>query len=131
MYKPKPQMYSRPQIVDEFDNGSYSDDEEEDEEDEAEDNANQSTVSDKNLAPSEQPGSVRLLNLKTRLMNAKYYFQDLVDADDLESSVAFWNRWDLIKYSAIELVEDDGDDDEVVEITTEKLEYGRYYTAKY
>lgn len=89
------------------------------------------TVSNKALAPSEQPGSVRLLNLKTRLMNVKYYLQDLVDADDFESSSFFWNRWDLIKYSAIELVEEDGDDDEIVETTTAKLEHGRYYAMTY
>lgn len=90
-----------------------------------------STVSDKSLAPSEQPGSVFLLNLKTRLMNAKYYFQELLDNVDIESSCSFWNRWDMIKYSAIELVEDDGDDDDVLEATIEKLENGRYYAMNY
>lgn len=90
-----------------------------------------SAVSDKSLAPSEQPGSVRLLNLKQRLMNAKYYLQDLVDRDDIESSASFWNRWDLVKYSAIELVEEDGDDDDIVENVTEELEEGRYYANIY
>lgn len=83
------------------------------------------------LAPSEQPGSVKLLNLKQRLMNAKYFLQDLVDREDIESSTAFWNRWDLVKYAAIELVEDDGDDDDIVENVTEDLERGRYYSNVY
>lgn len=83
------------------------------------------------LAPSEQPDSVRLLNVKKRLMNAKYFLQDLLDCDEIESSVAFWNRWDMIKYTAIELVEEDGDDDDVVESVTEELEDGRYYRGSY
>lgn len=91
----------------------------------------QSAVSDKSLAPSEQPGSVRLLQLKQRLMKAKYYLQDLVDRDDIDSSAAFWNKWDLVKYPAIELVEDDGDDDDTVETVTEELEDGRHYANVY
>lgn len=83
------------------------------------------------LAPSEQPDSVRLLNLKKRLMNAKYFLQDITDREDLDSSAAFWNRWDMVKYAAIELVEEDGDDDEVVETVTEDLEDGRHYNTCY
>ena len=83
------------------------------------------------LAPSEQPDSVRLLNVKKRLMNAKYFLQDLTDREDLDSSAAFWNRWDMVKYAAIELVEEDGDDDEVVENVTEELEDGRHYSCSY
>ncbi|CAN6612790.1 hypothetical protein TRVA0_005S01596 [Trichomonascus vanleenenianus] len=73
------------------------------------------------------PQSVRLLNLKKRLLNAKYYLADLVDASDPVSSVEFWNRWDMIKYATIELVEEDGDEDETIESVTEELEQGRHY----
>lgn len=83
------------------------------------------------LPPSEQPDSVRLLNLKKRLMNAKYFLQDLTDSEDLQSSASFWNRWDMIKYAAIELVEENGDDDDVVESVTDELEAGRYYRGSY
>ena len=38
----------------------------------------------------------------------------------------FWKRWDMIKYSTIELVEDD-DDDEIIESTIEELENGRLF----
>lgn len=130
-------MYNRkPSILDVKTSSHYNtsqnyDDEYSDEDEEDDETANNSTVSDKNLAPSEQPGSVRLLNLKTRLMNVKYFLQDLVDADEVDSSRSFWNRWDLIKYSAIELVEDDGDDDEVVDATIKRLEHGRYYAMNY
>ncbi|VVT53025.1 uncharacterized protein SAPINGB_P003366 [Magnusiomyces paraingens] len=95
------------------------------------DSATLSAVSDKSLAPSEQPGSVRLLHLKQRLMKAKYYLQDLVDRDDIDSSCAFWNKWDLVKYPAIELVEDDGEDDDTVETVTDELENGRHYASVY
>lgn len=92
----------------------------------------QNTQANACLAPSEQPDSVRLLNVKKRLMNAKYYLQDLTDRDDLDASHSFWSRWDMIKYAAIGLVEEDGDDDdEVVESVTEELEDGRYYSCLY
>lgn len=90
----------------------------------------QNTVTN-SLAPSEQPDSVRLLNLKKRLMNAKYFLQDLVEREEVEASQAFWTRWDMVKYAAIELVEEDGDDDEVVEQVTEELEEGRHYGCNY
>lgn len=64
--------------------------------------------------------------LKDRLTKAKYYLQDLVDSDDYQDLQCFWNRWDMIKYATIELVEDD-DDDEVVESTIDELENGRYF----
>lgn len=84
------------------------------------------------LAPSEQPDSVRLLNVKKRLMNAKYFLQDITEREDLDASHAFWSRWDMIKYAAIGLVEEDGDDDdEVVESATEELEEGRHYSCSY
>lgn len=83
------------------------------------------------LAPSEQPDSVRLLNVKKRLMNAKYFLQDLCEREEVEASQAFWTRWDMVKYTAIELVEEDGDDDEIVEQVTEELEEGRHYSCNY
>lgn len=79
------------------------------------------------VAAFDQPKSVRLLNLKKRLMNAKYFLSDLVESLDPVSSSEFWHRWDMIKYATIELVEEDGDDDETVEAVTEELEEGRYY----
>jgi len=73
-----------------------------------------------------QPSSVRLQQLKDRLLKAKYYLQDFLEADSFEEACLFWKRWDLIKYATIELVEDD-DDDEVIESTIEDLEKGRLY----
>ncbi|EGV61440.1 hypothetical protein CANTEDRAFT_114913, partial [Yamadazyma tenuis ATCC 10573] len=64
--------------------------------------------------------------MKDRLTKAKYYLQDLVDSDDYQDIQNFWNRWDMIKYATIELVEDD-DDDEVIESTIDDLEAGRYF----
>lgn len=64
--------------------------------------------------------------LKDRLTKAKYFLQDLIDSEDYQDIQSFWNRWDMIKYSTIELVEDD-DDDEVIESTIEDLEVGRYF----
>lgn len=64
--------------------------------------------------------------LKDRLTKSKYYLQDLVDSENFEDITRFWNKWDLIKYSTIELVEDD-DDDEVIESTIDELENGRYF----
>lgn len=65
-----------------------------------------------------------LQNLKDRLTNAKYYLQDYVDSDDFADCLAFWKRWDVVKYCTIELVEDE-DEDDVVENTIEELENGR------
>jgi len=81
----------------------------------------------KRAAVSEQPRSVQLMNLKKRLLNAKYFFLDLLDCNDPESSFEFWRRWDLVKYATLELVEEEGDNDETVESVTEELEMGRYY----
>ena len=39
----------------------------------------------------------------------------------------FWKRWDMIKYSTIELVEDDDDDEITIESTIEELENGRLF----
>ncbi|QPG76061.1 hypothetical protein FOA43_003447 [Brettanomyces nanus] len=74
---------------------------------------------------SEVPENMRLQKLKDRLIKAKYYLQDYVDSEEVDDSLLFWKKWDLIKYSAIELVEDD-DEDDIVETTIEELEYGRF-----
>ncbi|ANB13160.1 hypothetical protein AWJ20_1442 [Sugiyamaella lignohabitans] len=79
-----------------------------------------------NTAVSEQPTSVRLMNLKERLLKAKYFFVDLLETLDMEKSAQFWHRWDLVKYATIELVEE-ADDDETIEDVSAELEEGRYY----
>lgn len=73
---------------------------------------------------SNDASSFHLLELKDRLIKAKYFLQDLVSSDDYNDAVAFWKRWDMIKYATIELVEDD-DDDEIIEVTIDALEEGR------
>lgn len=73
-----------------------------------------------------QPNSVKLQQLKDRLLKAKYYLQDFIESDSFDEACLFWKRWDLIKYATIELVEDD-DDDEIIESTIEDLEKGRFY----
>lgn len=75
---------------------------------------------------AKDPSSCKLQALKDRLTKAKYYLQDLTDSDIFQDVVAFWKRWDMIKYATIELVEDD-DDDDVVENTIEELERGRMF----
>lgn len=79
---------------------------------------------------SEHPSSRALMALRQRLLNAKYFFLELIDNNDASSCAAFWHRWDLVKYAAIELVEEDGDDDDVVESVTETLEDGRFYGSR-
>lgn len=79
-----------------------------------------------NSNTSKDPSSCQLQALKDRLTKAKYFLQDLVDSDDFADVIAFWKRWDMIKYATIELVEDD-DDDEVVESTIDELEDGRLF----
>lgn len=73
------------------------------------------------------PSSCQLQALKDRLIKAKYFLQDLVESDDYNDTIAFWKRWDMIKYATIELVEDD-DDDEVIESTIDELEDGRLFS---
>lgn len=77
---------------------------------------------------SEEPTTVLLQQLKDRLLKAKYYLQDYVEGNGVNDSELFWKRWDLIKYSSVELVEDD-DDYEAVEAIIDELEEGRYYSA--
>ncbi|EMG46086.1 hypothetical protein SBY92_001200 [Candida maltosa Xu316] len=74
----------------------------------------------------QEQSSNQLQDLKVRLTKAKYYLQELVDSNDLREIELFWKRWDMIKYSTIELVEDD-DDDEIIESTIEELENGRLF----
>lgn len=68
----------------------------------------------------------RLQELKGRLTKAKYYLEEFIDSLNLNDCIQFWKKWDLIKYSTIELVEDE-DEDEVVEKKIEELEFGRYW----
>lgn len=68
----------------------------------------------------------RLQELKGRLTKAKYYLEEFIDSLNLNDCIQFWKKWDLIKYSTIELVEDD-DDDEIIEKKIEELEHGRYW----
>lgn len=77
---------------------------------------------------SKPTSSLKLQQLKDRLLKAKYYLQDFLDSDELDEAIAFWRRWDLVKYATIELVEDD-DEDEIVESTIEDLEKGRYHAC--
>ncbi|PVH15127.1 uncharacterized protein CXQ87_002962 [Candidozyma duobushaemuli] len=76
---------------------------------------------------SKDPSSCQLQALKDRLIKAKYFLQDLLESEDYQDASAFWKRWDMIKYAAIELVEDD-DDDEIIESTIDDLEEGRLFT---
>lgn len=75
---------------------------------------------------SAQPESVKIQNLKDRLVKAKKYLEDLVELNNVDDCIAFWARWDLIKYATIEVFEDD-DDDDLIEDTIEELERGRSF----
>ncbi|GMM56617.1 hypothetical protein DAKH74_032330 [Maudiozyma humilis] len=75
---------------------------------------------------SELPDCMKFQSLKTRLTNAKNDLEESYDSTDYHDCVAFWNRWDMIKYSAVEIMEDD-DDDEVIEAALEELEQGRCF----
>lgn len=68
-----------------------------------------------------------LQSLKYRLTNAKNDLELNYDSLELYDSIEFWRRWDMIKYSAVELMEDD-DDDELIESVLEELETGRNFT---
>ncbi|CAX45585.1 conserved hypothetical protein [Candida dubliniensis CD36] len=118
------------------DNEDYDDEEEEDDSaDETFDNntditdysdfPHQQTIASTQASKQDQ-SSCQLQDLKVRLTKAKYYLQELVDSNDYREIELFWKRWDMIKYSTIELVEDD-DDDEIVESTIEELENGRLF----
>lgn len=87
---------------------------------------NQINLAKRKSVNNQSSSSNKFKCLKDRLTKAKYYLQDLVVGDNYQDILNFWNRWDLIKYCTIELVEDD-DDDEVIESTIEELENGRYF----
>lgn len=69
---------------------------------------------------------IQLMNLKKRLLNAKYFFSELLENRSWDACAQFWDRWDLVKYSTVDLVEDT-DDDEVVDHVCEEIEAGRAY----
>lgn len=75
---------------------------------------------------SKLPDSIKLESLKCRLVKAKNDLEPVYDSSELDDSISFWNRWDMIKYSAIEVMEDD-DDDEIVESAIDELEEGRFF----
>lgn len=73
---------------------------------------------------SNLPDSIRLQSLKDRLCRAKNDLEDLHDSNSFDDCVRFWRRWDMIKYSAVEMMEED-DDDDIIESVIEELERGR------
>lgn len=75
---------------------------------------------------SNLPDSVKLQSLKFRLTNAKNDLEQVYDSKEEQDSDSFWRRWDMIKYSAVEMMEED-DDDEIIENVIEELEQGRCY----
>ncbi|CCD22180.1 uncharacterized protein NDAI_0A00200 [Naumovozyma dairenensis CBS 421] len=75
---------------------------------------------------SRLPDSINLQSLKSRLLKAKDDLEQVYDSIDLSDCIAFWRRWDMIKYSAVEVMEDD-DDDEIIENAIMELEEGRFY----
>ncbi|TID28627.1 hypothetical protein CANINC_002383 [Pichia inconspicua] len=78
-----------------------------------------------NRRVSEVPENLRLQELKDRFTKSKYFLEDLVDSDSYNDCIAFWNKWDLIKYSIVDFVEEDEDDDDV-EKKIDELESGRF-----
>lgn len=72
------------------------------------------------------PDSVKLQSLKCRLTKAKNDLEQYYDSSSYSDCVSFWKRWDMIKYSAVEVMEDD-DDDEIVESAIDELEEGRCF----
>ena len=80
-----------------------------------------------NQKVTEVPENLRLQELKHRFTKSKYFLEDLVDSDLFSDCIAFWTKWDLIKYSIIEFVEEDEEDEEdVIESKIEELEVGRF-----
>lgn len=75
---------------------------------------------------SNLPDSVRLQNLKDRLCRAKNDLEDLHGSTSYDDCARFWRRWDMIKYSAVEMMEED-DDDDVIESVIEEMERGRCF----
>lgn len=83
------------------------------------------TQSKNNRRVSEVPENVRLQELKDRFTKSKYYLEDLVDSDLHSDCLAFWTKWDLIKYSIVDFVEEDEEDDDI-ERKIDELESGRF-----
>lgn len=105
----------------------YDDDEEEDDEGyKTEVTEYETDSSCEYRTVSKLPDSIKLESLKLRLTKAKQDLESVYDSLELEDSIIFWKRWDMIKYSAIEVMEDD-DDDEIVEDAIHELEDGRYF----
>lgn len=75
---------------------------------------------------SNLPDSVKLQSLKSRLTKAKEDLEQVYDSAEYADCCAFWQRWDMAKYSAVEMMEED-DDDELIENIIEELEEGRCY----
>ncbi|EDO18944.1 hypothetical protein Kpol_2002p14 [Vanderwaltozyma polyspora DSM 70294] len=75
---------------------------------------------------SKLPDSMKLQSLKLRLVKAKNDLDQFYLSENLNDCISFWIRWDMIKYNAVEMMEED-DDDEVIESIIEELEMGRYY----
>ncbi|CCF57666.1 hypothetical protein KAFR_0D00200 [Kazachstania africana CBS 2517] len=84
------------------------------------------TDSSEHRTVSKLPDSMKLESLKCRLTKAKNDLEQFYDSDNYSDCVAFWQRWDMIKYRAVEVMEED-DDDEVVQATLEELEAGRCF----
>lgn len=78
-----------------------------------------------NRRVSEVPENLRLQGLRDRFTKAKYYLEDLVDSDAYEDCLSFWTKWDLIKYSIVDFVEEDEEDDDI-ERRIDELEVGRF-----
>ncbi|SCU98742.1 LAME_0G00386g1_1 [Lachancea meyersii CBS 8951] len=76
---------------------------------------------------SKLPDSLRLQSLKDRLCRAKNDLEGLHGSTAYEECARFWRRWDMIKYGAVEMMEED-DEDEVIESVIEELERGRCFT---
>ncbi|ODQ46285.1 hypothetical protein PICMEDRAFT_72367 [Pichia membranifaciens NRRL Y-2026] len=88
-------------------------------------NSTKSNNNNNNRRVSEVPENVRLQELKDRFTKSKYYLEDLVDSDLHSDCVAFWTKWDLIKYSIVDFVEEDEEDDDI-ERKIDELEAGRF-----
>jgi hypothetical protein len=78
-----------------------------------------------NRRVSEVPENLRLQELKDRFTKSKYFLEDLVDSDVYNECLTFWTKWDLIKYSIVDFVEEDEEDDDI-ERKIEELEAGRF-----
>ncbi|AGO10776.1 AaceriAFR739Cp [[Ashbya] aceris (nom. inval.)] len=75
---------------------------------------------------SKLPQSMKLQSLKDRLVRAKNDLEGSYDSNSWSDCMYFWRRWDMIKYSAVEMMEED-DDDDVIESVIDELEEGRCY----